>query len=269
MHSFKFVILKLKELILPLIISLFTIFLIVFSSDNLVSAKSGIILWANSVLPSLLPFFIATELLGHTNIIFDLGRFFEKIMRPIFNVPGEGAFILIMGIISGYPTGAKIISNFKEQGILNRIECERLLSFTNNSGPLFILGTVGASLFGNTIIGVLLLTTHILACLTVGFIFRWWKTSSSSHESNYRNLNNSNLISLSNLGEVLSKSIMSSINTVVLIGGFIMLFSVIISMLENSKLLYVFSSFIEPLLELINISKVYSARNSYRLNRTY
>ena len=63
-------------------------------------------------------------------------------MRLLFNVPGEGAFALILGTISGYPVGAKIISIFKEQKLCTDVECERLLSFTNNSGPLFIVGTV-------------------------------------------------------------------------------------------------------------------------------
>ena len=47
-----------------------------------------------------------------------------------------------MGLISGYPIGAKIATNFRKNNICSKEECERLLSFTNNSGPLFIVGTV-------------------------------------------------------------------------------------------------------------------------------
>lgn len=54
------------------------------------------------------PFFIATELLSHTNVIAILGKFFNRFMRPLFNVPGEGSYPLIMGIVSGYPVGAKL-----------------------------------------------------------------------------------------------------------------------------------------------------------------
>lgn len=167
MQSFKFIIIKIKSLILPVIICSFILCLILFSKSNLVAAKSGLSLWANSVLPSLLPFFIATELLGYTNVVHILGMFLNKLMRPIFNVPGEGAFALIMGIISGYPVGAKIVANLKEQKLCNDIEAERLLAFTNNSGPLFIVGTVGIGLFYSYSIGLLLLLTHILSCLTV------------------------------------------------------------------------------------------------------
>ena len=97
-------------------------------------------------------------------------------MKPIFNVPGEGAFALLMGTISGYPMGAKIVADFKERGICDDIECERLLSFTNNSGPLFIIRNCTVyGFFHDAKIGALLLFAHILACITVGVLFRWWK----------------------------------------------------------------------------------------------
>jgi len=144
MNKYKLIVIKLKRLIIPISICLFTISLVVFSKDNLYYAKNGLLLWANSVVPSLFPFFIAANLLSYTEVIPFLGRLLGKVMRPLFNVPGEGAYAFIMGIISGYPIGAQIVSNFKEQGICNKEEAERLISFTNNSGPLFIVGTVGA-----------------------------------------------------------------------------------------------------------------------------
>lgn len=143
-------ILSIKRNIIPAIFCLFTICLVIFSKQNLVATKTGLALWFNSVVPSLLPFFIATELLGYTNIVSKIGKLLNKIMKPIFNVPGIGAYAFIMGIISGYPIGAKIVTNFREQGICTKAQCERLLAFTNNSGPLFIIGTVGISLFANT-----------------------------------------------------------------------------------------------------------------------
>ena len=175
---YRFNVIKLKDYILPFIFLTFTVCLVLFSSSNLIAAKNGLSLWANSVVPSLFPFFVATELLSKTDIPHILGRLFNTFMKPLFNISGEGSFALIMGIISGYPVGAKIAVNFRNNNILPKEECERLLSFTNNSGPLFIIGTVGITMFGSSTIGLLLLTTHILACLTVGFLFRFWKGSS-------------------------------------------------------------------------------------------
>lgn len=214
--------------------------------------KHGLALWADSVLPALLPFFIATELLSHTSVIPFLGRVLNKFMRPIFNVPGEGAFAFIMGIISGYPVGAKIVTKLRENNTCSKEECERLLAFTNNSGPLFIVGTVGISLIGDTTIGIILLIVHILASITVGFLFRFWKAKkilNRDYNVSYTPTN----VTFSNLGEVLGKSITNSINTIVMIGGFVVLFSVIISILENSNVLHVVGFLLYPILDLFNM----------------
>ncbi len=270
----KFFIINIKKVIIPFIFCVFTICLIIFSKTNLTATKSGLELWATSVLPSLLPFFIAVELLKYTDIIKILGKLFNPIMRPIFNVPGAASFALIMGIISGYPTGAKIVSDFKKEGICSDIECERLIAFTNNSGPLFIISTVGISFLGDTRTGILLFITHILACLSVGFLFRWWKNGKKSNYSNNSNLlsqpeKNNKKANLNNLGEILATSIMNSINTIIMIGGFVTIFSVIVSILKESQILNTFSILFEPFFKNFNINSSYISRNNYWNYRTY
>jgi len=255
----KFYVLKLKQLFLLFILLLFTTCLVIFSNTNLSAAKSGLVLWANSIVPVLFPFFVATELLSHTNLPYFLGKFLNRFMKPLFNIRGEGSFAFIMGILSGYPIGAKIAVNFRQNNICSKEECERLLSFTNNSGPLFIIGTIGISMFGNSTIGFLLLITHLLASITVGIVFRFWKyniNNSSTRNSYHKNSNDN--ISLSNLGGIIGDSISNSINTILLIGGFVVLFSVIISILKTSHLLILISSCIKPLFNIFNIPAEFS-----------
>lgn len=230
--------------------------LVVFSKSNLKSAKDGLVLWATAVVPSLFPFFVSTELLNSTNIVSYLGKLLNPIMRPVFNVPGEGAFAFLMGLISGYPVGAKIVSNFMEQGICTKEEAERMLAFTNNSGPLFIIGTVGITLFGSTTIGLLLFVTHILACISVGVTLKFFskEVSNDSYKSKY-NINSNKYVSFSSLGEVLGKSITNSISTILMIGGFVVIFSVIISILNQSHILEGLAQIISPFTSLFGISK--------------
>ena len=258
MFKNNFYVVKIKNYIIPFIFLAFTIGLILFSNSNLSAAKSGLTLWANTVVPSLFPFFIATELLCNTSLVNDVGKLLKPFMKPLFNVSGEGGFALIMGIISGYPTGAKIASRFWQDGICTQEECERLLSFTNNSGPLFIIGTVGITMFGNTIIGLLLFITHILASLTVGVFFRFWKYNTISRKINNSSINikkhyNSNNINILNLGEVIGNSITNSISTILMIGGFVVFFSVVISILKASNLLKLLAIFINPILHTFSI----------------
>ena len=251
-----FYILKIKRNILALIFLAFCTSLLLFSKSNLPAIKKGLSLWANSVVPSLFPFFVATELLMNTNFVNILGRFLNRIMKPLFNVRGEGAFAFIMGLISGYPVGAKIACDFRQNNICTKEECERLLSFTNNSGPLFIIGTVGISMFGNSTIGLLLLISHLLACISVGIIFRFWKSNSSSSSyigSKNTTYNKYNNVTLSNLGEVLGKSISNSISTVLVIGGFVVIFSSIISILNASGILSNLVLLFTPIFNFLHI----------------
>lgn len=231
---------NLKKSILSILVIVFIISLLIFSNTNIQAAQEGLALWATSVVPSLFPFFIGVELLYCTNFVNILGKYCKRIMQKVFNLSGEAVFPIIMGTISGYPTGAKIVSNLRADRKISKTEGEHLLAFTNNSGPLFILGTIGISIFCNSKIGMILLITHILGSITVGFLFRFWKPNRKfilvKNKLNNKNEN-------TNFGTIIINSISNSITTILNIGGFVVLFSVIISILENSSILKIFSSF--------------------------
>lgn len=224
------------KFLIKVFLILFIIFLIMFSKTNILAVQNAISLFFEKVFPSLFPFFIAADLLSHTNIINILNTILSPIMKPLFNVSGKGAFPFIMGIISGYPTGAKIVSDFRKNNICTKVECERLLAYTNNSGPLFIIGTVGSSLFLSTEIGILLLITHILGTLTVGIIFRFYKNNY------YRNENIVDELDIDNFSSILTESIFNSFKTTGMIFGFIIMFSIINNILLTSGILKLFPS---------------------------
>ena len=264
----RFFILSLRRNILPFLFVCMAISFVVFSRTNLVAATNGLTLWATCVVPSLFPFFVITNLLSHTKVVTVLGKLLDKIMRPVFNVPGIGGFAFVMGLISGYPVGAKIVSDFREKNLVTQDEGERLLAFTNNSGPLFIISSVGISLFGDTKTGLLLLCTHILACITVGILLG--KFSKKSDEC-FRNAHNAyynsksalkpkstqfsnNNVTFRNLGEILGNSINSSISTILLIGGFVVIFSVIISVLNQTHLLDYCSKLLTPIFNILGFN---------------
>ena len=261
----KFLILSFKKNILPTILFIITILLVIFSQSNLDATKRGLELWATTVVPALFPFFVVTNLLSQTKVVDILGKLFDKLMKPLFNVPGIGGFAFVMGLISGYPVGAKVVSNFREQNLITKDEGERLLAFTNNSGPLFILSSVGIGLFGDTKTGILLLCTHILSCITVGIIlgkfskktdeeFKLRMNTKLTHKkSEAYTISNTHNVSLKNLGGILANSINNSISTIFLIGGFVVIFSVIISILNETHMLDLLSNLLKPILQIINI----------------
>ncbi len=162
---------KIKTNYISIFFLLFTLFLLIYSRSSFISAKSGLKLWANIVVPSLFPFFVAAELLSYTNIVNYLSKKLHFLMRPLFNIPGEAAFAFILGIISGYPVGAHIVCNLYKNNSCTKDEAERMLFLCNNSGPLFIIGTVGISFYSSATIGFILLFTHILSSITIGIIY--------------------------------------------------------------------------------------------------
>ena len=254
----KFVILSFKRNIVPFIFVITAICLVVFSKTNLSAASNGLSLWATCVVPSLFPFFVITNLLSYTNVVSFIGKLLDKFMRPFFNVPGISGFAFIMGLISGYPVGAKIVSDFREKGLVSKDEGERLLAFTNNSGPLFILSSVGISLFGDTKTGLLLLCTHVLSCITVGIILGKFSYKIKDNYTSSKTILKTNNVTLKNLGEVLGTSINSAISTILLIGGFVVIFSVIISILNSTYALDFLSKFLNPILSFLNFDLDFS-----------
>ena len=82
-----FIIINLKRYLISIISLAFVITLILYSETNIIAAKNGLKLWANSVIPSLFPFFVATEILCSTNLVYLAGKFLRKPIQKIFNVP--------------------------------------------------------------------------------------------------------------------------------------------------------------------------------------
>ncbi len=211
--------------------------IVCFSSSTFEVAQNALKLWANNVIPSLLPFFICIDLLKATPFVDIISKLLTPIMRPLFGVPGAGAFALSMGWLSGYPTGAKITSELYQDGKCTKAEASRLLAFTNTSGPLFIIGTCGIAMFNDSKIGFLLLVAHILGSITVGLVLRNRFFSSNSPgiiSQKSVKINTSEDLSLKNLGRMIGESIQNSFSTLILIGGYIVLFAIIRTYFERT-----------------------------------
>ena len=130
-----------------------------------------------------------------------------------------------------------------------------MLAFTNNSGPLFIVGTVGISLFQNQTVGIILLITHILACITVGITFSFFREEKNIRFDRYTI--NAKKEDDKSLGEILGESIKGATTTILMIGGFVVIFSIIISILNKSHILDVITISISPIITNLGISNEY------------
>ena len=148
--------------------------LVTAPTQAMTGAKNGLTLCCNVIIPSLFPFFVLSSLAVDLGLAAYLGRLLEGVMRPLFRVSGCCAMAVVLGFVGGYPLGAKTALDLYRQGLCTKTETERLLAFCNNSGPAFILGVVGAGIFGSGQIGLLLYASHCVASLLTGLLFRFY-----------------------------------------------------------------------------------------------
>src|SRR5699024_9690946 len=157
-----------------------TFSLIIFPDQSFHASLRGLDTWWEIVFPSLFPFFITSELLIRFGVVQFIGVLFEPIMRPLFNVPGVGSFAWIVGMASGYPTGAKITVLLRQKEQLTRLEAERLVSFSNASSPLFIFGAIAVGFLHRPELGILIALSHYIGNVLVGLCMRFYKRKTIS-----------------------------------------------------------------------------------------
>lgn len=162
-----------RELLCALGLALAGLGLVLAPGQAMEGAKTGLELCYNVIIPSLFPFFVLSNLVVELGLASCLGRILEPVMRPLFRVSGPCASAVALGFVGGYPVGARTALSLYENGLCTKTEAERLLAFCNNSGPAFILGVVGAGVFGDSRVGLLLYLVHALASLLVGLLFRF------------------------------------------------------------------------------------------------
>ncbi|MGX8692937.1 MAG: nucleoside recognition domain-containing protein [Clostridia bacterium] len=133
-------------------------------------ARTALRLCAETILPSLFPFFVLSILLSRLGVPRKLGRRLAPLAR-LFGVSGAGLTALPVGLLGGYPMGAACVAELLARREINRDEAERLLLFVNNSGPAFLVGAAGLGVFGSPRIGFLLYGAHAAAALLTGFLF--------------------------------------------------------------------------------------------------
>ena len=165
---------KVRDALAGLALLIATAGLVAAPEQSIAGAKDGLTLCFNVIVPSLFPFFVLASLVVDLGLAAYLGRAMEGLMRPLFRVSGSCATAVSLGFIGGYPVGARTALQLYEQGLCSKPEAERLLAFCNNSGPAFILGVVGAGVFGDSRVGLLLYLTHALASVLVGLLFRFY-----------------------------------------------------------------------------------------------
>lgn len=256
---------KLKTIFLALGATLIAVSMIILPVETFEASKRGLNIWWGTVFPSLFPFFVISELLIGFGVVKFIGIILEPLMRPLFRVPGVGGFAWAMGMASGNPAGAKITARLREEKQISKIEAERLVSFTNYSSPLFIFVAVSVGFFHNKGLGILFAIAHYLGNILVGLIMRFYGYSKKEKLEvknkkfrvweAVRALHRTRIEDKRPIGKLLGDAVVSSIHTLLMIGGFIILFSVINRLLFHLQITALLASVIKEFFATLHFPK--------------
>lgn len=237
----------LQTLLLGFTALFFVACIILFPDKAFESSLQGLMVWWEVLFPAQLPFFIIAELLKGFGVVHLMGILMEPWMRPLFRVPGSGSFVLAVGLISGNPVGARMTGALREEGLITRAEGERLLAFSSTAGPLFMFGTVAVGFYHDARLGIALACVHYLSTLLVGLLMRYHEPQAESTpppppsdapmlRRAFAAMHQARLEDGRPLGTLMSDAVLNSLRTCLLIGGFIIFFSVLLNMLSQVHL---------------------------------
>lgn len=136
------------------------------------AAAEALVLCGKSVIPSLFPFLVISSLLVSLGFGEWISPWFSGLMTPLFRLPGQASSALLLGLVGGYPIGAQTAAGLYREGLLTAEEAERLLTFCNNSNPVFLISVLGVGVFGSVRAGVWLWLIHVFSALLTGLLLR-------------------------------------------------------------------------------------------------
>ena len=226
------------------------------SKSILDSVGFSLNVFKNNIFPSLFPFFVLSNILIKCGLPEFMGNLFKGIMNRFFKIKGICAFIFFMSIISGNPANAKYTRELYLDGKINKYEATKILCFTCFSNPLFILGTVSILFLNNKEAGLLILICHYIGNIFVGLTMREYHPSKKENEKislkkAIDEMHKKRISNKDSFGEIITNSLVSSINTLLLILGVITTSLVITTIIDNNlNLNSVFQSVLNGFIEM-------------------
>ena len=238
------------------ILSLILIILI-YSNEIISSIKFSFNMCFNNLFPSLIPFMLFSSILINYDIINDLNKQFEFLMKK-FRVNKNVSFIFIMSIFGGSPSNANYILESLNKNLININDANKSLQFCHFLNPIFIISTIGYQFLGSKIIGLKILFSHYIGNIILGLF---------NKNKNFEILNDKiNTIGIKrnnreNFFIILKKSILNIANTLILMLGIITFFIIITTLLNQILNLNNNYKFIFGLLEITQGLKFLSNSN--------
>ncbi|OPJ61770.1 sporulation integral membrane protein YlbJ [Clostridium oryzae] len=202
------------------------IFFVLFPKLCMESTLAGAKLFFTSVFPSLFPFLIICNLLIEYNGVNIYAKYLGRLLCKPLHLPTSSSIVVIISMLCGYPLGAKYSCDLYEKGTIDKETCQRMLNIASNASPIFIIGTLGNSMFKNSTIGFIILCSNYLSCILMSFFI------SPPVSFTYIPAHSEKNINTPNIGSAIKKSIENAIRSSISIGGYIIFFAVLIDIIN-------------------------------------
>lgn len=230
----------------------FIISMILFPDQAFKASLQGIQLWWKLVFPALLPFLIVTEIMRGTGALHGVGALLEPLLRVLFRLPGIGGWLMAMGYTAGTPVSAAAISTLRGNGEIGRDEAERLLAATHALSPVFLITVVGVGFLHSATAGLALALIHYGSLLLLLLVQRMLVSDTPVlRPVAYRNglfryagdvYREAGRRDGRAFGKLLGDAVSMSVQQCFMIGGYIMMFSVLLQVLSLSGLVSALAS---------------------------
>lgn len=142
--------------------------IITFPERYIKSCLEGLIMWAECVVPSLFPFAVISAIFTRTATA-SKSNPFKKILKKL-KMPECSSVCFIISAVSGYPSGSRTVAEFYERGAFRKNDSLKIASLCSTSGPLFVIGSVGAKMFGDKTVGFKILMAHLISVIAVSIV---------------------------------------------------------------------------------------------------
>jgi len=250
---------------------LLAVLLALFPAASLTASIRGVAIWWDVLFPALFPFFVLSELMLGFGIVHFFGMLLDPLMRPIFRLPGIGGFVVTMGFASGYPVGSRLTAQLRERGQINRAEGERMAAFTTTSDPIFLIGAVSVGFFHDVSLAPVLAAAHYGGALAIGLLARFHDrhapstpvmadhAGGGSIRAAVRAMHEARLADGRDLGTLLQDAVGSALRLMIVVGGLVVFFSVVMELFSQTGVLQVLAGALQALLSSIGLPMQLSA----------
>ena len=204
-------------------------------------AAKGLSVWYKSMVPSLLPMMILSGCMIKLNITDAFASLLFPITRRLFHIGKTGTYALLIGLLCGFPMGAKVICELYTQKKLSKAEATALLPICNNIGPIYML-SYGLKTFDAKPLYVILILFY---CIPLGYAFFYLRNKRFPciHTSTTPPVN---------FVVALDESISDGAAGILSLGGYLMFFNILLVPLEFLPLSSKLKNLLACLVEITN-----------------